>query len=232
MLILGIDTATAAASVALVRNGELVIVEPCPPASGHVETLLPLVTALCARAGERLSALDGIGIALGPGSFSGLRVGLSTVKGLAYVLGCPVAGIPTLDALAQTVTAWEGLICSLLDARNGEVYAAFFRRAATGRVEKLTPDLLLTPQALCQRVTTPCLLVGNGIVRYGSAIQADCRVSVSLSSACPLLSEAIARLAWGRFLRGQRDDPSTLEPLYLRPPQARMPQTAEPENLP
>ncbi|MCS6927790.1 MAG: tRNA (adenosine(37)-N6)-threonylcarbamoyltransferase complex dimerization subunit type 1 TsaB [Candidatus Binatia bacterium] len=232
MLILGIDTATTAASVALVRNGELVMMEPCPTASGHVETLLPLVAALCARVGECFTALDGIGVALGPGSFSGLRVGLSTVKGLAYVLGCPVAGIPTLDALAQTVTSWEGLICPLLDARNGEVYTAFFRRTATGRVEKLTPDLLLTPQTLCQQVTTPCLLVGDGILHYERTIQADCRVAVSLSPTCCMLSEVIARLAWERFLHGEKDDPSTLEPLYLRPPQARLPQPAGLGNLP
>lgn len=227
MLVLGVDTATAFASIALARDGGPVAAESCPAASGHVETLLPLVTALLARAGASLTAVGGIGVSLGPGSFSGLRVGLGTVKGLAYALGCRVAGIPTLDALAQVVTAWEGLVCPLIDARNGEVYAAFFRRHADGRFEKLTRDLVLTPESLCQRVTAPCALVGDGVERYGAAIRAHCRADVLLLSSRPALGRVVARLAWERFARGESDDPYTLEPAYVRPPDARLPRAGE-----
>jgi tRNA threonylcarbamoyladenosine biosynthesis protein TsaB len=236
MLVLGVDTATAAASVALVRDGEPVALESCPVASGHGETLLPLVTALFDRVGELLTAIDGIGVSLGPGSFSGLRVGLSTVKGLAYALGCQVAGIPTLDALAQLVTAWDGLICPLLDARNGEVYAALFRRGADGQQERLTQDLLLTPEALCRQVTAPCALIGDALERYGTTIQASCRARapVFLLASRPLLGEVIAKLAWERFVRGDADDLYTLEPAYVRPPDARLPQATQKglKNLP
>src|SRR5206468_435512 len=109
MLVLGLDTATWAASVGVTRDGEPLAEESCRAASNHTETLFPLIARVLARAGVSLAEVSGIGVSIGPGSFTGLRIALSTVKGFSYALGHKIAGVPTLDALARTVTAWEGL---------------------------------------------------------------------------------------------------------------------------
>src|SRR5262245_17599603 len=127
MLVLGIDTATRIASVGLVRDEAVVGEESSLAVSNHTETLLPLVLRVLAGANVSLPELQGFGVSIGPGSFTGLRIALSTVKGFAYALKQKVAGVPTLAALARTVSDWEGDICTILDARKGEVYTARFR---------------------------------------------------------------------------------------------------------
>jgi tRNA threonylcarbamoyladenosine biosynthesis protein TsaB len=227
MLVLGIDTATRIASVGLVQDGELLAEESSQEAPNHTGTLLPLIITLLARSGVALADVQGIGVSIGPGSFSGLRIGLSTVKGFAYALGQRVVGVSTLEALAHTVTNWHGGICPILDARKGEVYAAFFRRDRLGRLERLTLDQVCTPPALLEKVPTPCLFLGDGVETYGVLIQER------YGSAARLLPFAsyhprgavVARLAWERLSRGGYDDVSALVPHYVRKPEAEFKRT-------
>ena len=111
------------------------------PKVGHAEIILPLVASVFAKARASLSDLDGIAVSIGPGSFTGLRIGLSTVKGLAYGGQLPVAGVSTLLAIAARVCAFDGLICSMLDARKNEAYASFFRPMG-GYLTRLTEDAI------------------------------------------------------------------------------------------
>ena len=120
MLVLGLDTATWVASVGVTRDEEPLAEESCRAASSHAEILFPLIARVLARAEVSLAEVNGLGVSIGPGSFTGLRVALGTVKGFAYALGHKIVGVPTLDALARTVTAWDGLICPILDARKRE----------------------------------------------------------------------------------------------------------------
>lgn len=222
MLVLGIDTATRIASVGLVRDGELLDEESCPASSNHTETLLPLLLKLLARCGVSLGEVYGVGVSIGPGSFTGLRIGLSTAKGFAYALGWKVVGEPTLAALAHTVSDWQGNICPILDARKGEVYTALFHRDRQGQLARLTADQVCAPRTLLDSLATPCVFLGDGVETYGNLMQEHCGPAIRL---LPFATHhprgaTIARLAWERFCRGESDDLSDLAPCYVRKPDA------------
>src|SRR5713101_6526754 len=154
MRTLGVDTATSTASVAIIEDGVLVAEKIFPRAvpvngstvghfkSNHAEVLLPLIETALQAAAVSLSELSCLAVSIGPGSFTGLRIGLSTAKGLAYGWQIPVVGVSTLLANAARVTDYDGLICSLLDARKKQVYASLFRRCGE-RLARLTEDSVL-----------------------------------------------------------------------------------------
>jgi tRNA threonylcarbamoyladenosine biosynthesis protein TsaB len=174
-----------------------------------------------------LQEIEGIGVSIGPGSFTGLRIALGTVKGFAYAMGQKVVGVPTLAALAHTVTGWEGkewegLICPLLDARKREIYAALFRRDSAGNLIKLLPDQVLVPQQLLEQITEPCVFLGDGVETYGELIQRHCE---TLAHLLPFSTHhphgaVIARMAWERLRNGDHDEVQSLIPAYVRPPEA------------
>jgi len=222
MLILGIDTATRIASVGLVREGESLAEDSRPAVFNHTDTLLPLISDLLTQTHVALTDIDGIGVSLGPGSFTGLRIALSTVQGLAYALGQKVVGVSTLEALAHTVTDWHGTICPILDARKGEVYAAFFRRNHHGLLERLTPDQVCIPQALLHDCPMPCVFLGDGVETYGSLIQAQYGPTANLLSFAThhAHGSVVARMAGERLSRGECDDLTALVPRYVRKPEA------------
>lgn len=224
MLILGIDTATVIGSVGLVRDGEPLTEASCRAASNHTETLFSLVTAVLAQAQVSLGEVEGIGVSIGPGSFTGLRIALSAVKGFSYALGHRVVGVSTLEALARTVVDWQGLICPILDARKHEVYAALFRRDQRGELERMMPDSALLPRMLLERMTGPCLFLGDGVESYAALIQAcrgpDARL-LPFATHHPR-GVVVARMAWERLCRGEYDDAGTLVPCYVRPPEAEI----------
>jgi tRNA threonylcarbamoyladenosine biosynthesis protein TsaB len=236
MKILGIDTSTAVASVALVEDGKLALEEVQPSASkssntnhaNHAEILLPLVERVLNRAALSLSDISAIAVSIGPGSFTGLRIGLSTAKGLAYGWDVPIVGVPTLLAIAARVTDWEGLICPFLDARKEEVYAALFNKKGDS-LERLTEDRVSLPKEVIQRIQFysdcgPCLLVGDGTKVYGELIKTALREKafLTLGDAYPSTASAVARLGEER-LRHERPDPlGPLTPVYLRPSEAEL----------
>ena len=147
MKILGIDTATRVGSLAIVDNESLIGEYTLNMNTTHSVRLLPALDQLLKTADLVLSHIDVLAISLGPGSFTGLRIGASTVKGLALAANKPVVGIPTLDALAQNFRGVESLICPMVDARKKEVYTALYRSKRTGSLEKETPDLAVAPGA-------------------------------------------------------------------------------------
>jgi tRNA threonylcarbamoyladenosine biosynthesis protein TsaB len=222
MLVLGIDTATAVASVGLVRDGAPLAENSLRETTNHTETLLPLIVDVLTRTGISLADVEGIGVSIGPGSFTGLRIALGTVKGFSYALGHKVVGVSTLEALAHTVSGWEGLVCPILDARKREVYAALFQRGKQGNVDRLSPDQVLAPQAILERITEPCVFLGDGVETYGSLIQERCGSAAQIlpfatHHPCGMI---VAKLAWERLRQGEYDDLSTLVPAYVRLPEA------------
>jgi tRNA threonylcarbamoyladenosine biosynthesis protein TsaB len=222
MLILGIDTATRIASIGLTRDGDPLAEESRAAAANHTDTLLPLLSDLLMQAHVALTDIEGIGVSLGPGSFTGLRVALSTVQGFAYALGHKVVGVSTLEALARTVTDWTGTVCPLLDARKGEVYAAFFHRNYQGQVERLTPDQVCSPQAILRDCPLPCIFIGDGVETYGQFIQEQSGPAATLLpfTTHHARGSVVARMAWQRLRRGEYDNLTTLVPRYVRKPEA------------
>jgi tRNA threonylcarbamoyladenosine biosynthesis protein TsaB len=234
--ILGIDTATSIASVALIENGELVSEETHPPkdrilaapsgrvGANHAEAILPLIDAVLGRCGSLLQDLSGLAVSIGPGSFTGLRIGLSTVKGLAYSSRLPVVGVSTLLANATRVSDWEGLICSVLDARKNELYAALFRRQGP-TLNRLTEDVVAAADSivkLAESLGDPCLFVGEGAEVYRQWLSDRPGFKAHLPSTGTLSSvaAAVAHASQERLRRNEVDPVDTLIPLYARPSNA------------
>ncbi|HEY7217549.1 MAG TPA: tRNA (adenosine(37)-N6)-threonylcarbamoyltransferase complex dimerization subunit type 1 TsaB [Candidatus Binatia bacterium] len=239
MRILGVDTATAAASVALLDDGESpteglastveISGATSPELRGdHAEIVLPLIDSVLRKAWITIADLSGIAVSIGPGSFTGLRIGLATVKGIAYRWGLPVVGISTLLANATRVKRFDGVICSLLDARKGEVYVGVFRGGDRGvtrlRAEAVTPiesaiELIRSYEsaddaALC--------IIGDGAKAYENVIVRvfGARLLRLADGVSPSVASAVAELAHARLAVDSGDDLGALEPVYLRSPKA------------
>jgi tRNA threonylcarbamoyladenosine biosynthesis protein TsaB len=231
MRIIGIDTATTVASVALVDNG-LVISEKSHPSretasdgdrhiskSNHAETILPLLESLLESSGMSLQAISGLAVSIGPGSFTGLRIGLSTVKGLAYGWRIPVVGVSTLLAQAARVTYYDGLICTLLDARKNEVYAALFEKSGDS-VRRISEDTVASAATIIEiiRPLTPCLMVGDGAAVHEQLLlqQLGDAALFQVGDFSLSIGATVARLSEHRFRANDVDDLGSLTPVYLR----------------
>jgi tRNA threonylcarbamoyladenosine biosynthesis protein TsaB len=245
--VLGIDTAIPAAGVALIRGGDAVEddLEVLAEISGdpdqrHAETLLGAVDGCLQRAGCSLEDVDGLAVSVGPGSFTGLRVGLATAKGLAFATGAWLVGVPTLDAFARAFVRGRGdvaragdLVCVCLDARRGEVYGALFelegRPSRPLAVRRRLDDAVLRPDELAARVSTvgwrgaTLRVVGDGALRYADVILPDLRqqgeIELIASESLPR-AVAVADIAIERFRREGAQDGDALVPAYLRASEA------------
>jgi tRNA threonylcarbamoyladenosine biosynthesis protein TsaB len=218
MHILGLDTATWRASVGLLIDGEVVAEQSQLANGSHAVTLLPLIAEVLGGAGCAVRDLDAIAVSGGPGAFTGLRVGLSVAKGLACATGIPVVTVPTLEALARTLPHHQGNICTLLDARKGELYAAGFE-SVSGVVRRLTPDALVTPAELIEHIALPCVVIGDALPRYAAFLQerlGDQATLLPSDTYCPR-GGVVAAMAWERRQAGGEAAPmASLEPFYVR----------------
>ena len=216
MIVLGIETSTEVGSVALIKDkvvlGEITLNQP----RNHSAQLIPAIGALLSLLGVDLEDLEGISVGLGPGSFTGLRVGLSTAKGLALALGKPLVGIPSPDALARNFPV-EGLLCILMDAKRGLLYMGLYRDG-----ERIGPLRAVSPlgalEALRGKKVT---LVGDGVRLYPEVFEDVPGFRIYPPPVHPSAA-AVALLGEERLRHGQPDDLSGLTPLYLRPPDAEL----------
>ncbi len=220
MRALGVDTATGIASVGLVTN-ETTVVRQRPVAGNHARTLLPLVDEVLAAAGMDLRAVDLLAVSIGPGSFTGLRIGLAVVKGLALALGTPVIGVPTLRAYAQALGPRPGTVWPVLDARKGEVYAAGYRWRGDV-VDEIAAAAVLSPSALEALVRTPSTLVGDGVDAYGDRWSAISGVTCLRLAESPPSGAVVASLGVVLLAVGGAADLTDLEPRYCRRSEAEM----------
>jgi tRNA threonylcarbamoyladenosine biosynthesis protein TsaB len=225
-LVLALEPATAALSVALLRGPELIDEISAAPGPAAA-TLLPTVDTLLDRAGVALGDLEAFAVSIGPGSFTSLRVGIATLKGLAFESGLPIAPVSTLAALARVADRADRLVVSMLDARRGEVYAAAY--AAGSDWEVVVPEGVYTPEALCAQIRPPCVLVGEGAAICGEAIVAALGEGVALLP--PPEGNASARhvgaLGVEQLARGSWVDAAQLAPHYLRRAEAEVKRTGE-----
>jgi len=217
---MGVDSTTQVAGVAVINEDKLVAESFYNTRKNHSKRLLPMIAALLAEAELKLSDLDGLAVAIGPGSFTGLRIGLATVKGLAHATGIPVTGVPTLDGLAWN--AWEvpGIICPVINARRQEVYTALYR-LQEGKLCRLTPYQALDPvllTSLLQSYDMPVYFLGDGVEPYWEIWRRLGEQARFLPATITMPRAAqIARLGMEKFLSGEKDDISQLKPLYILP---------------
>jgi tRNA threonylcarbamoyladenosine biosynthesis protein TsaB len=202
------------------RDGTVVaeVVEPATQAHGGI--LPRLVAAALAQAGVGWDAVDGLAVSIGPGSFTGLRIGLSLVKGIAYAGGTPVAAVPTLEALAWAADPAPGdVVWAALDARMHEVYAASFERTADGLARR-TPDEALRPDALAPRIPAAAIVVGDAAAAYPELAASGARV-LPFATHHPR-GGIVARLGAAILAAGGAADVGPLEPVYVRASQAEL----------
>ena len=216
MRVLAVEASSLAGGVALLDDERLVAEYLLDVSVTHSERLMAAVDRVLADARWTPRALGGLAVAVGPGSFTGLRIAVSTVKGLAVALGLPIAAVPTLDAMAAALP-WAALpICPVLDARKGEVYASLYRWQ-DGGMRREWEYLAMAPAALAARLDEPTLVVGDG------APSIDSPHVRTLPSPRRLPSPAcVGALGLARLRRGETVAAAALAPLYLRPSEAEL----------
>jgi tRNA threonylcarbamoyladenosine biosynthesis protein TsaB len=233
MLILAVETSTFTGSVALVEASVEGGVSPNLRVIGettlqvsetHSSRLMPTIDRLLRETSLPAQKIQGIAVGLGPGSFTGLRIAVSTVKGLGFALRVPVAGIPTLDALANNIRYASTQVCPVLDARKKEVYAAFFRGDGEGHLKKLGEDWVLSPEELCSRISETTVLVGNGAEVYGEIFKKRLgpRALFAPPELCFPRAVHVARLSLPAFQRGETLDLFAFTPIYVRRSEAEI----------
>lgn len=222
MRLLAVDTATPCCSVAVTDDGDLRAAAVDASGMTHSRHLMRLLDQVLASAGWRISQLDGFGVTRGPGSFTGIRIGMSAVMGLAQAVGRPVVGVSALELLAWPLLQCEDPVCALIDARRGEVYCGAYRRVGPA-VERLIPDQVAVPGAAIGQVPDPCIFVGNGARLYRDEILAAKGEGVRIAPRFQQFPDA-ATLAWLTAERlARRGQPaSALRPLYLRKSDAQI----------
>jgi tRNA threonylcarbamoyladenosine biosynthesis protein TsaB len=228
MLVLAVDTTTPSGSVALLRDAELLGEFDLESPSTHSVRLLRSVDLLLHANSLEIQAVDAYAVAAGPGSFTGIRIGLSAVKSLAFASGRMVAPVSTLEALASKIAAPPArLVCSVLDAKRGEIYAALFEVRASRLVEVI-PQGAYDPDAFfarlpARRVTS---FIGNGLNLYRDKLLAYVRDNARFPRRSPFIAAEVGRIGHRMLLEGRGVPASGLQPVYFRRSQAEEKKTA------
>lgn len=226
VLILAIETATGCGSVSLTRGGreDFRLLAECTsqPDMSHSRRLLGSVEWLMQAAGVRWEDLNAVAVSTGPGSFTGLRIGMAAAKAIAMATGSSLIGVPTLDALACCADEKNRLVCSLLDARKQQLYAGFYRATETGGPLRLSDPVVVEPRQLLAGIGEPVLLVGPGAKVYRQHVPDSHGVEVLADYLTLPRALHVGLLAGDKLRRGDIMDPLTAAPVYVRAPEAEV----------
>ena len=225
-LILSIETATGCGSVALTRggvnDGKLLAEATAQPETTHSRRLLGSVDWVMRAAGVDWGDLDGVAVSLGPGSFTGLRIGMAAAKGIVFAAHVPLIAVPTLDAIALSCPVIDRPLWCLIDARKQEIYAACYQTSSNGLPEQCRPTEVIRPELLVERIKQPAILAGPGLNEYHelfACVEGLRLIPPALSSPD---AARIGFLAAARLLRGERANPATVAPMYVRASEAEV----------
>jgi tRNA threonylcarbamoyladenosine biosynthesis protein TsaB len=233
MLILALDTTTRAGSLALVQDGRLLDVAEGDRRETHAARLPGAILDSLARHHLTLTDLGLYGVAVGPGSFTGLRIGIATIQGLAFAHGRPVVGVSALDALAEAagpaappIGPAPVLRAAWMDARRGEVYARLYQLTAS-TWQPMGPPLVDRPSAVLATwfpspAGAPVEFVGDGALAYRAQLEEALGAQARVADAVPTLAPAIASIAAREQAAGRAVSPSAIRPLYIRRPDAEL----------
>ena len=227
MKVLGIETSTMTGSIAVVEEERLISEYTLNLSQTHSARLMPAIDRMLKDSNLTIQRIEGIAVALGPGSFTGLRIGMSTAKALAQSLDKPIVGIPTLDGLAYNLAYSKEVICPILDARKGEIYFALYKSKGFS-LKRLTDYLSLEPGELLKRINNqkstignqPILFLGNGTFLYKNLLKKNLggqALFVSGANNFPRGAN-VALLGLKRLKREKPGKLFSLKPLYIRHP--------------
>jgi tRNA threonylcarbamoyladenosine biosynthesis protein TsaB len=226
-VILAIDTATAATGIAITRGtrnfGKVVASLGLSSNVTHSRRLLSSIDWLMQQVEIGWEDIHGIGVSLGPGSFTGLRIVMATAKGLVTATGLQLLGVSTLDVLASSCLT-ERLVCSVIDARKKEVYAAFYKTDSNGCVIRMSDIAAFSPAALAALIKDPVLMVGDGAVAYKELFEQELggNFSIASSEQHEPSAAALGLMCGEQFLAGNVLPVDSAVPLYVRSSDAEL----------
>ncbi len=224
MTILAIDTTAKEVTTALLQNETILASASASASKCGSETILPLIESILSATGKTIRELELVALAVGPGSFTGVRVGVAMVKGMLFGRDIPVAPVDTLEALAENLAPMPGLVVPAMDARRSEIYTALFEIEG-GLPRRLTEDRGVSPAILAEEIArrypnTPVSIVGDG---RAVALPAFTALGIPLAlhpqDACMHSASSVGRVGFRMAQRGETVSASMLSPLYLRPAQ-------------
>ena len=224
MIILGIETSTEQVGCAIGGNEGILASFTAARGRRHAETITPAIEFVRDQAQLSLQQVSTVAVGIGPGLFTGLRVGIATAKAIALALRVPMIGLPSLDLIAYPLRHSSRLIVPVIDAKRGEVFSASYRHVPGG-LQRVSDYVVVTPDDLASDLEAradECLVVGDGALRYADVFAGNDRVELgTVGSAYPSPS-ALVELAQPRAVREEFVQPSEIEPMYLRKADARI----------
>lgn len=223
MKILAVDTATNSLSIAVTDNDQLVSELTLIRRASHSKHIQDAISQVIENTGGCITDIDGFAVSRGPGSFTGLRIGVSAVKGLAYANRKPVVSISALDILASPFFEASGLVCPMIDARRGEVYYSFYK-FEDGSFLRKSPEKVDTPEKMIETIDEPTLFVGNGQIVYRQLIEEKYKQKALFApfEMNYIRASVLARMALGRFKDGDVDNINDFSPRYIRKSDAEL----------
>ena len=215
---LAVDTSTRVASLAVARQGDTVAELTWRAELNHTTEVMPAIHYLLERTKSTMSDLEAVTVALGPGSFSGLRVGLSLAKGLALTQSVPLVGVGTLEVEAFPFASSRLPVRPMLDGGRGEVATALYQ-LQRGKWQKLEQERLATLDDIFAGCVGRTLFCGEMAYQLADTLSERLKGKAMLPLTKAMRSAScLASLGWQRLARGEKDDPATLQPIYLRDP--------------
>ncbi|OQW34701.1 MAG: hypothetical protein A4E19_17420 [Nitrospira sp. SG-bin1] len=225
MKILAVETATTWQSVAIFEDDLILAVHEQEADGAHGSLLLPALDRVFSQSGLRLGDLSGLACSIGPGSFTGIRVGLATCLGLRGATGLPLILVPTLEAMARSLEETAVPICPVLVSRRGEVYWAVFRWSRDGRLDRVVNERVGTARAFAQSLTEPAMVFGTGWLAMESEIRAALPESVTVTVGPDQVFKPsaiqVARIGVERLRRGEIAG-ALVTPLYVQRAEAEI----------
>ncbi len=225
-LILAVDTSATPVSCALVQDGKVLGADYSHTGLTHSQTLMPMIEHLLAVTGKTADDPDALAVSVGPGSFTGVRIGVAAIKGLAFPAGKPCIAVSTLEAMAEVFRGLPigGTVCCVMDARCQQVYTALFATDRAGALVRQTPDEAISLDELKNRLKTqpkPIIFVGDGAQMCYTTLKDDLPgVALAPLSVRYQCATGVAAVAERMFAVGQTVPAAALQPCYLRLPQA------------
>jgi tRNA threonylcarbamoyladenosine biosynthesis protein TsaB len=223
MKVLGVDSSTMTAGIGIVEGDEILAEIKFSVKVTYSEILLSCIDQALKNIGLKIEDMDGFAISIGPGSFTGLRIGLSTLKGICLATGKPLASVPSLNALAYLSLYCQYPVVTMLDAKKDQVYAAIYE-TKDGELRRLTDYLVLDVEDLVEKISRKTLFVGPGAKLYQKELVEFLGENAyfSLGEQSLPSGATVAFLGSKKLISGQVEDIANLEPLYLRKSEAEL----------
>ena len=221
---LAFDTSSKTAAVALLQDDVILYDTIINVGLNHSEVLLPAIDQACLRTRIKIAEIDLFACTIGPGSFTGLRIGISTLKGLMLATGKPAVGISSLAALALNVSKNSKIICSVMDAGRGQVYIACYRYNENGLIDQIGTDKVVNPREIIHNPEQEIIFVGDGAIKYADIISNTKTKEINIASALQqyIRASSVGFLGREKYDRDELLNAETFVPVYLRSADAHM----------